>query len=345
MKIIELLCYNKQSIGIRVIVDAFVSNFRDYYHIKVIHSMSEHKCGVAVIPYGPKETFDALRNKCIVPISLMVDYHTLSLQNRVKYLVKNGYLFNKDVLKSIILFFYYYIIEMYIYRRCMNFMFVSTHDINHIKRRYPNNNYYCVPNGVNIPETIYQKPVSNTITLGILSGWTAGTFIETRWFIERYWPDIISKVGNVELLICGKYATPEMVDYFNKQSNVKFIGEVENRATFFDQVDIYVATKPIGCGILNKVLDAMAYKKLVIGIKESFTGFSYMKDSYIVCNTIEDYVTTLNCYKNNPSSYNKYTENAFCNLLTYNNWEKNYEKFVEQLKHDNISQQCIALFH
>lgn len=336
MSTIKILCHNKQSIGCKVVVDALISNLKHLYDVSVVRDINDISCEDIVLPYGPKETFEALRAGLSVPISIMVDYHTLSLKNRTKYLISQGYLFNKNVIKSFVGFFYYYIVEKYIYSHCQNFMFVSQSDIDKIRKRFPQNSYYCVPNGVKLPTKVLRKEHSKKVSLGILSGWTPGTFIETRWFIEKCWAQISNDNVDAELVICGKFATNSMIEYFNSQPNVRFIGEVSDLSEFFNQIDIYVATKPIGCGILNKVLDAMAYKKLVIGIEQSFTGFTYMDESYIVCKQTEDYIDIIKKYRENPERFDKYIVNAYNNIVKFNNWEINYEKFIRELIADNV---------
>lgn len=338
MKEIIILSYNQWSIGIKVIVDAMTKILGKEYNVRVVRKNSDLNKNDIVIPYGPKETLYALRNGYNVPISLMVDYYSLLLRNTIQFLIRKGYIFNRIIIKSIIAYFYYYIAEIYIYKKCRNLMFVSQSDINKLKKRFPENSYFCVPNGVVLPPVniLKNKVPNDKISLGILSVWTPRIFLESKWFIDLIWPKILKKFPNAEIVICGKYASDSMKEYFNSQPNVRFIGEVENLATFFNQIDIYLATKTIGCGILNKVLDAMAYKRLVIGVGASFTGFTYMKDSFIICDKVDDYVEIIKKYADNPSSFNYIIENAYNNIKTYNNWDINYYKFIEELHSKNI---------
>lgn len=338
MKTISIFSYNTTSIGIKVIVDAMFKTLNKKYNVKIVRNNSDLRKEDLVIPYGPKETFYALRNGYNVPFSLMVDYYSLSLKNTALFLIKEGYLFKKPVLKSILAYFYYYLVEIYICRKCKNMMFVSQTDINKLIKRFPHNNFYCVPNGVSLPDVTLLSKRNNTkkISFGILSVWNQSAFLEIKWFVDRVWPKILKKYPDVEIVICGKYATEDMKNYFNSQSNVRFIGEVDDLSTFFNQINIYLATKTIGVGILNKVLDAMAYKKLVIGVKESFTGFSYMKDSYIICKEPDDYIQILKQYYEDPNQYDVFIENAYNNIIQYNNWESNYKKFMDKLIEEKI---------
>lgn len=339
MKTISILSYNTRSIGIKVIVDAMCKVLEKKFIVRVVRNNCDLNKEDIVIPYGPKETFYALRNGYNVPLSLMVDYYTLSIKNSFLFLIRKGYIFNKYYIRWIFLYLYYFfIIEAYIFRKCKNIMLVSQSDIDKLKKRFPLNNYYCVPNGVVLPEEslLKKKNVTDKISLGILSVWTYGTFLDVKWFIDLFWPKILKEFPNAEIVICGKHATNEMMDYFNTQTNVRFIGEVNNLSTFFNQIDIYLATKTIGCGILNKVLDAMAYKKLVIGIKESFTGFTYMSNSFIVCDNVNDYINLLKKYSQNSKEYDYIVENAYNNIIKYNNWGINYNKFIEQLISNNV---------
>lgn len=47
-------------------------------------------------------------------------------------------------------------------------------------------------------------------------------------------------------------------------------------------IDIYVATVPKRCGILNKVLYAFSHKVLTLGAKESFTAFYELENVYLI---------------------------------------------------------------
>lgn len=336
MNTIKLLCYNNSSIGIKVIIEAFKKYLPKTITCDIVRDIQQLSKNDIVIPYGPKETYDTLKRGHSVSLSLMVDYHTLSLKNRTLFLLRNGYVFNLNAIKSLLGFFLYYYRECFIARRCNNFMFVSQYDIEIFKKRFPSKRCYCVPNGVKVPDQINKKKEHSGITFGILSGWTEGTFLEAKWFIDRYWPKMVLHHPDIKLNICGKFASDEMIAYFNNQPNVNFIGEVVDLADFFDEIDIYVATKPIGCGILNKVLDAMAYKTLVVGIHQSFTGFTYMKNSYVICDRIEDYYRLIDSYLTDRSQYDKYINNAYQNILKYNNWDENYNDFINKLISDKV---------
>ena len=333
LKSICILNYNSQSIGVKVIIDALKKNLSSNYEVQIVSSLRDVNKNVKLFTYGPKETYEALKSGYNVDLSLMVDYHTLSLKNRTKFLIKNGYLFSKSTIRSLLGYFLYYYREWYISKHCDKYMFVSQSDIDLFRKRFPNAKCYCVPNGVDIPEDYIKERTSSKLSLGILSGWTPGTFIEAKWFIDHYWPKIIKEV-DVELVVCGKFATQDMIEYFERQQNVTFIGPVDQLSLFFNLIDIYVATKPIGCGILNKVLDAFAYKTLTIGIKESFTGFSYMKDSLIVCEKVDEFVKILKLYHTNPSMYGNIVNNATYYIKLFNNWDKNYNKFIKDLQAD-----------
>ena len=315
MKDVLIFCQSTNSVGVRVIVDNFSEQLGRDYNVIVSDALPESMDNLYVIPYGIKQTYIALKKHYNVPVSLMVDYYSLGHHNS---LVK------------------YYFRERWIFSHFNNFMYVSQTDIDNMKKRYPNKKYYCVPNGVNIP---IEKPLERKqdgICFGFLSMWVEGSFLEHKWFIDEIWKPIIKNYPNVTLKVCGRDATEEMIQYFSSVKGIEFIGEVDSLSDFFNMIDIYITPIPKGCGILNKVLDAFAYQKLVIGITPSFSGFSYMKDSFVECNTVDDYLNFIEDYISNKEKYFEYIKNAYDSVVKYNNWEKNYTQFIKELQEDKL---------
>lgn len=333
MKNIVIYCQNTNSVGVRVIVDNLTKELGERYNVVVSSSLPRSKENVYVIPYGLNHIYDAVRQGYNIPVALMVDYYSMSEWTVLRFLLRRfdcgkiKYLYGK-----FLRFIKYYIQEMYILSRCRNMMFVSQTDINKVKKRFPNNSYFCVPNGVNIPVNYIKKKQGSGLCFGFLSIWIETSFNDHKWFLDSYWPHIIEKYPDASIKICGRYASEDMIRYFKSLPNVDYVGEVDSLASFFDMIDVYLAPVPKGVGILNKVLDSMSYKTLVVGISLAFTGFSYMKDSYIECNSLQDYLDFIDDFIHHKSKYDTVINNAYNNIKQYNNWGTNYDKFIDDLQ-------------
>ena len=332
IKKISLVCYqDPSSVGVMVIVNSITQIFQEkgYFvsFINVRPNIEQIKDSF-VIAYGPKELYDLVKNNIKVDLSLMVDYYSMGQFHKFFYYLKRKKFFFKDFWYSLFSGILYYYKEYYSLKKCKNVMFVSDYDAIKMKKRFPNHNYYIVPNGVSIVDNVSIKVQSEKIRLGILSVWSYVSMAEVGWFIEDILPKLCSKFPNIELIVAGKGATRNIEKYFTTKPNVKYIGFVKSLDDFYKNIDIYVATVPRGCGILNKVLDSFAYKTFVIGNKESFSGFIKMHDCYITCNSYEDYVNAINLYLEDKNSINIYINNSYKYIIE--------NKFYESLVYDKV---------
>lgn len=87
---------------------------------------------------------------------------------------------------------------------------------------------------------------------------------------------------------------------------------------------------------MNKVLDAFAYSKPVIGTAESFSGFSSLKDGYLICKTAEEFSKVLDLYLSGNSVFQTNVKNAYEYIEKYHNWNRNYVEFVDKLFQNKI---------
>jgi len=94
---------------------------------------------------------------------------------------------------------------------------------------------------------------------------------------------------------------------------------------------VFLSLSPKGCGILNRVLDAITYRVPVAGIEASFTGFPMSESAFAkFC----DYSSFCNCInKLKDKEYReKIEENAYRYARTNNNWDINYERLADIIK-------------
>lgn len=290
-----------------------------------------------IIPYGPKDAYTLCRMDIPFAMSFMVDYYSLGCLNWVKTYWKFGLWMDKFFVRKILQMLLNKYRESVVLKHVNNVMFVSQSDIDAMTRRFPKSNYYCLPNGVKRPPYVrFVKPDHDAIRLGILCHWTEDSLKENYWFLKKVFPKLRKKYPQLELVIAGKGASDKIKNYFNSLDGINFIGEFAELKDFFNQIDIYAATTLRGCGIMNKVLDAFAYSKPVIGTAESFSGFSSLKDGYLICKTAEEFSKVLDLYLSGNSVFQTNVKNAYEYIEKYHNWNRNYVEFVDKLFQNKI---------
>lgn len=290
-----------------------------------------------IIPYGPKDAYTLCRKGIPIAMSFMVDYYSLGCLNWAKTYWKFGLWKDKFFIRKILQMLLNQYRESIILKHVNNVMFVSQSDIDAMARRFPNTKYYCLPNGVKrSPYVKLSKPIGDVVRLGILCHWTKDSLKENNWFLTKVFPKLRKKYPQLELVVAGKGASRQIKNYFDSLDGVEFIGEFAELKDFFNQIDIYAATTLRGCGIMNKVLDAFAYSKPVIGTAESFTGFPKLKDGFLVCKTAEEFSEVLDLYLSGNSVFEMNVKNAYEYIGKFHDWEQNYIKFVEKLFQDKI---------
>ncbi|WP_370793954.1 glycosyltransferase [Bacteroides stercorirosoris] len=339
MKELIIFSLNAKSPGIDVIISEFsIALKKRGYNVRIEYSLTMVKNNkhLQIIPYGPKETYLLLCLGYKCNLSLMVDYYSLGCRNKLLFYLAHKKIYYKDFWYSLISFIRYYRKESYIFSKVQNFMFVSKQDISIIKKRFPLKNYYYVGNGVNLQKDCNSSKDGYEIKLGILSHWTFVSLDECRWFINDIFNKLRIRFPNIKLVIAGRGANQAIRDTFISQPSICFLGEINNLSDFFNNIDIYVATVPKGCGILNKVLDAFAYRTFTIGVEASFSAFRDLKEGYVVCKHLSDYIDAINLYLTNSVQVNRYINNAYMYVEENHQWGKNYNNFIDELIKDNV---------
>lgn len=329
MKKIYIYSLQKETPGVKIIIDHLVSSLLEL-KIKAIITNTLENIEIEnnlIIPIGIKESYILTKRTDNLKLALLLDAYTLGCINKFKfYLLKRKFNYY-DLYYSLLSFIRYIFKELIVVNKYDKIMVVSPYDKSYLKRINKNADIICIPNGVTIPTTdqINQpNHVSKNIRLGVISHWTNVSFNELKWFLEDYFCKLKKEFPNIELIIAGKGASSKHIEYFESINGVKFIGEVRQLNDFFKIIDIFVATLPKGCGILNKVLDAFSFRKYVIGLRCCFKAFPGLKNGFYECDKYDEFVEAINFYINNPKEVEMQINNAESYIKLQNNWEKNY---------------------
>lgn len=319
-----------ESYGVSIITNKLVQILKEKgFDAKEVYSLENLPKDAFIIPYGIDLAVDMINKGFNTDVVFLADAFTLGYRNKIEFYLKQCNIFHYDFFYSIYCLLRDYRIESNVLRNFKRIALVSEVDIKYFKKRSrPNTEFFCVPNGANFAE-VEPKVFDDHIRLGILSSWWHTTLAEENdWFIRDYFSKYIRKHPNVILYLAGKGS---YINQYRGLPNVRIMGEVPTLNDFFKHIDIFVVPNPKGCGILNRVLDAFAYKTCVIGHKNAFSGFTYMKDCYLDFDNYSSFETKLNDLVDSKEVRKKLAQNAFTSIIENNQWDKNLSNFISSV--------------
>jgi len=198
------------------------------------------------------------------------------------------------------------ILYTYKERACLNYfsdvIYVSSVDANYVKYYYkPKNRIHCIPNGVVIEDVEdFSKKLKNC-RIGMLTGFSNDTIQNNLIpFLNGAFPRLRSSISNIEFVIAGKGATEKTSSMLRRTDGVIFLGYVDKLEDFYNEVDVVITTVKKECGILNRVLEAWSFGKVVVGYRRNFAAFEKAKEGthFLSADSAEEFVDRLSNIQN-----------------------------------------------
>ncbi len=284
-----------------------------------------------IIPFGVLKSAEYAGKN--LKTAYLIDSVSLGFKSVFLFYLKRGKIFHKELWLNLARFVKYAPLERRIVNGYQQVIVVSRHDAKYLRLRYKKNNIYTLENGVDFPIQSSEKnkcPQQNfTYTLGMLNYWGAGKPHDFIWFIEEILPNLRKEFPGIKILLAGRGCSLEVKEYF-KKNNCEFVGEVENLSKFFSMIDIFFTTVRKECGILNKVLDAFAHKKIVLGYEPNMKAFSSLTGGFFTYQNANDMVKNITFIRDNPEKVRLMEKNAYEYVLKNHNWD------TKVLELDNI---------
>lgn len=326
--------YNRgHAVGIRVIIDNLIRAFARHginaFEVDTLANCPKTAC---VIPYGVLESWYVAKSGYETKLALLVDAISLGYRNKIVFYFKKRHIFHFDFFYSIYGFLRYSRMEKRVIKKYENVMLVSQTDIDYLKRRNQARNksitYWCVPNGVNEVDVVRDKSVSDKMRIGVLSSFNSRqSFEENNWFFRSIYKKYSIEHSDIELIVAGR---GRFINHLRGLRSVTVLGEVDDLNDFFSNIDVFLSLNPKGCGILNRVLDAIAYRTAVIGVNGSFSGFSDSTKFYLCFDNYDSFCSTVNDIKN-ESLRLELIGKAESIIKEKHNWVLNYDRFVQKI--------------
>lgn len=282
-----------------------------------------------IIPIGVVASNNLILANRKCKISFLMDSPTLCFRSIILFYLRKGIFFKTDILLQLARLLKYHPIEKKIIKKYDEVIVVSTYDQKYLEKKYNCSNVTTISNGVDLPSKVVDSSIPFKPSIGFLYYWGVNNSLDDiDWFVHAYLPKLKKAFPNLEIIAAGKGATDRVKTYF-KKFGIKYIGEVKDLNEFYSTINIYITTVRKECGILNKVLDAMAHKKIVVALKRNMHAFNNLKEGYYSYSNIEELILIIKEIETNPEKYNKLENNALEHIRTFHSWEKNYKEFYK----------------
>ena len=314
---------NEKFPGFSKLINQINSVFKN---VEVINSLDIHSADQKIIPLGIVASNLFLKKYKRGKIALIIDAYTLGFLSVSKFYIRRKEFLNIDFIGEVLRYIKYYFIEKKVIKNFDKIIVVSEHDANYLRKTYKCKNIEVISNGADIPDFTHKKDKNFNFTLGILSYWGEGSKKDVNWFITDYLPRLKKIYPELKLITAGRGASNDTIQFFN-QNGIEHLGEIDDLWDFFNRIDIYITTLRKECGILNKVLDAMAHQKIVVGLEHNMYAFKKLENGFFSYRNFDELVSVIETINNNQRLVECKIKNAHEYIQEYHDWTKNYRQF------------------
>lgn len=335
MDIIYVYCPFKGSHGIDVIINHLIPAMnRNGIKCELIDSLDGIPTNATVYPYTMDPAMECLKKGYKPELCFSVDALTLGYWNKIWFYLKHLNIFQYDFFYCVAAFCCFMKAELEICKKYKKLVLVSPTDIEYLVRisKQPRDKFIYLANGVNISNKILPKSYSDKFRIGLLSSWGAKqTYQESAWFVKEYFVKYSKKHPNTVLKLIGRGA---FIEKLRGLSGVEVVGEVESLNEAFSEIDVFVGVNPKGCGVLNRILDAMSFKTPILALPECFTGIPNSENMYYKFTDFKTFSEQLEYIQEHFDEAIEKAERCYEYVNKNNNWEMNYDNFTQYIKHN-----------
>ncbi len=168
-------------------------------------------------------------------------------------------------------------LEVYHYEKELCGRFQKCHVVSELDRQYLHKmngqiDVEVIPNGV---DTDFYRPLrleQEYPSLVFEGGMGGGAADYAIWFIDYVLGLVRKSIPDIKLYLVGKNPDKKLFKIAAENKNIIVTGFVDDVRPYVDRATIFVCPVLRSSGILNKVLQAMAMEKTVVGTNYSFSG-------------------------------------------------------------------------
>lgn len=292
---------------------------------------------IVIIPFGVITSYQCAGDN--LDLSYLVDAPSLCFKSVALFYVRRRRFWHPELWFNILRYIKYLRYESKIIHSYRLVFVASHHDAAYLNNKYKQNNVVAIENGVTLPVSNSIRPRSTVdpgnIRLGYLNFWGAGRPYDFEWFVEDILPILRKKFPGLSFVVAGRGIGPELEAYF-RYHGVDNLGEVDNLGDFFDIIDIFVTSVRKECGILNKVLDAFAHQRIVIGYEGNMHSFpANVAPFFYTYRNATELIYNIQRILSHPDEVEQRVDHALAYLKEHHDWDKQSSRFrecIEQLR-------------
>ncbi|MFZ5645001.1 MAG: glycosyltransferase [Bacillota bacterium] len=175
-------------------------------------------------------------------------------------------------------------IEFHIINKCDVIYYLSTYEIEVIKKHFPGKTVRLIP--INIYENFLidkAKPFKERSKLLYVGGFGHKPNVDAVvWFSEKIFPKILAHVPEIKLYIVGSKPTEEVKNL--QSNNIIVTGYVTNDelARIYGESRVVIVPLRYGAGVKGKVIEAMYYGVPVVSTGMGVEGLADISDKLVV---------------------------------------------------------------
>lgn len=192
---------------------------------------------------------------------------------------------------------------------------------------------HYIPNGIDIPKyNCLVKRELGRLRLGCLTGFSEDTLNENLYpFIKGIFPYIHNRFPEVQVIVAGRGCKEGVRKVLDGIDGLIFEGEVERLEDFYSKVDVIITTVRKKCGIINRVMEAWAYGRAVMGYGSNFKTFTEAMPGreYIKADTKEEFADSIGQILSRNIDINKMGEDGRKMVSSFYTWEESGHKLVD----------------
>ena len=237
-------------------------------------------------------------------------------------------------------------LEVYGYEKNLCSQFEKCHVVSETDKIYLHkmNNMIdadVIPNGV---DTEFYKPLNlpqdfpSLVFEGVMS---AGAADYAIWFIRYVFKHVLKVIPDTRLYLVGKNPDRKLLTIAAQNKNVIVTGFVDDVRPYIDRATIFVCPVLRASGILNKVLQAMAMEKAIVGTNHGFSGIrgAVNGQNMVSADNPRQFADEIINLIHNEEKRKLIGKNARTLVKNSYSWEKTAENF------ESLYQKAIEKFH
>ena len=266
-------------------------------------------------------------------VAYLVDSVSLGYRSVVWFYVRRWRLFHPELWWNLLRYIKYAPLERDIVFGYRKVIVASRHDAGFLEKRYKRSNIVVIENGVEVGIDSSALVASRSksdfgFRLGMLSFWGAGKPHDFTWFIEEILPPLRRHFPAIRIVLAGRGGNDQIRRYF-ESNGCEFVGDVRCLGEFFSSIDIFFTSMRKECGILNKVLDAFAHRKIVVGFEPNMRAFSALKSGFMTYSNASELIQRIEFVKDNPGEARAMEARAYEYVVKHHNWDEKVERLNE----------------